>query len=199
MDRSKTPLAEFIRNNTPYLTVPNDVLEAIVAPFEERTLAKGALLLQAGRVSGYYYLHEGYLRTYMHDPDGNEVTTYFYPPGRVAFDPPSFFFGQPSAENIQALTDCHGYYISFEQLNALFHGIPVAREFGRAMLVREFTLYKQRTVAMINQRAEERYAQLLQQQPGLLRHAPLKQIASYLGITDTSLSRIRREFARKGS
>ncbi|RYY87501.1 MAG: Crp/Fnr family transcriptional regulator [Chitinophagaceae bacterium] len=197
MDPGKQPLADFIRNNTPQLPVVAEVLEAIVEPFEERSYSKGDLLLQAGRVSGYHYVHSGYLRAFTHDPEGNEVTTYFYPAGRVAFDPPSFFFGQPSLENHQALSDCHCYYINFEQLNRLFHALPVAREFGRAMLVREFTLYKQRSLAMIHQRAEERYAHLLATQPDVFQHAQLKQIASFLGVTDSSLSRIRREFAGK--
>lgn len=197
MEAGAQPLVDFIRANTPGPAVPGETLEAIAAAFEERTYHRGERLLSAGRVSGYFYLHQGYLRAFTHDPEGNEVTTYFYPRGRVAFDPPSFFFGQPSTENFQALTDCHCYHIGFPALNDLFHTLPAAREFGRAMLVREFTLYKQRTLSMINQRAEERYAQLLATQPELLQHAPLKYIASFLGITDTSLSRIRRELAGK--
>ena len=49
---------------------------------------------------------------------------------------------------------------------------------------------------MIQLTAEERYAMLLKMNPGIFQHAPLKQIASFLGITDTSLSRIRKEFAK---
>ncbi|RYZ23103.1 MAG: Crp/Fnr family transcriptional regulator [Chitinophagaceae bacterium] len=162
-------------------------------------LQKGDHLLHAGRVSGYYLLLKGYVRVYTFTPEGDEVTTYFYGPERAVFDPPSFFFGQPSAEHHQALAPCSGFYISFDQLNYLFHALPVAREFGRAMLVREFALYKQRTLAAITRHAEERYAELLTQQPDLLQHAPLKQVASYLGVTDSSLSRFRRELAERGN
>ena len=102
-----------------------------------------------------------------------------------------------STEHIQALTDCQGYLITFEMVNKLFHAVPEFREFGRTMLVREYATFKQRTLALINKTAEERYADLIHSNKELFQHAQLKQIASYLGITDTSLSRIRREYARK--
>jgi hypothetical protein len=67
----------------------------------------------------------------------------------------------------------------------------------RMILVREFTAYKRRTLALINQTAEERYADLIDDNLEIFQYAQLKHIASYLGITDTSLSRIRREFSKK--
>lgn len=79
----------------------------------------------------------------------------------------------------------------------LFHSVPEFREFARAMLVREFVSYKQRTLAMINKSAELRYEEMVRNNKEVFKHAQLKHIASYLGITDTSLSRIRKEFARK--
>jgi hypothetical protein len=87
--------------------------------------------------------------------------------------------------------------INYEQLNHLFHTIPEFREFGRWVLVNGFTAFKLRTLSMITETAEQRYVSLLQSHPEVFQHAPLKYIASYLGITDTSLSRIRKEFSRK--
>ena len=85
----------------------------------------------------------------------------------------------------------------WEQLNMLFHSLPEFREFGRSILVKGFTALKNRMLSMITETAEERYAHLLQNKPEIFQHAPLKTIASYLGITDTSLSRIRKELAKK--
>jgi hypothetical protein len=79
----------------------------------------------------------------------------------------------------------------------LFHSVPEFREFGRAMLVKEFVAYKQRTLALINKSAEERYANLIAINKDVFRFAQLKHIASYLGMTDTSLSRIRKTFTKK--
>jgi hypothetical protein len=65
------------------------------------------------------------------------------------------------------------------------------------MLLQEFAAYKKRTPALITQTAEERYAGLIDTKREIFQYAQLKLIASYLGIIDTSLSRIRREFAKK--
>jgi len=173
-------------------------LEAIVEPFAERIWAKNELLLEAGTVSNeYFFLSEGLVRAFTVDPEGNEVTTNFFGTNRAVFEVASFFLRIPSTETLQALTDCRGYALTYDKLNGLFHTIPEFREFGRAMLVREFAAFKQRTLGLINQTAEERYAALMQSNREIFQHAPLKHIASYLGVTDTSLSRIRREFARK--
>ncbi|MEO6631596.1 MAG: Crp/Fnr family transcriptional regulator, partial [Mucilaginibacter sp.] len=118
-------------------------------------------------------------------------------PGQIVFEVSSFFNRTRSKENIQALTDCEGWFISFEQLNNLFHDLPEFREFGRGVLVKAFAALKNRTLMMITETAEERYAFLLKTNPEIFQHAPLKNIASYLGITDTSLSRIRKEFSKK--
>jgi len=115
----------------------------------------------------------------------------------IVFEAASFFMRGKSAENIQALTDCRGFSISFEKLNMLFHSVPEFREFGRAMLVREFVAFKRRTLSMIHTTAEERYLDLIASNVEILQVAQLRHIASYLGITDTSLSRIRKEFSKK--
>jgi CRP-like cAMP-binding protein len=190
-------LVDFIITNTPHMQVSPQTAEDIVEHFEELSLAKNEFLLKEGKTSGYYFLANGYLRRFMYDTKGDEITTAFYGPGRTVFEPESFFTRVPSVENIQALTDCTGYFTTFEKLNGIFHSIPAFREFGRAMLVREFVIYKKQNTAMINKTAEERYAELLQNNKELLQHAQLKHIASFLGMTDTSLSRIRRAITNK--
>ena len=136
------------------------------------------------------------MRAFAHDTEGNDVTTAFYSDNQVVFEVSSFFNRTISKENIQALTDCEGWYISYEQLNMLFHSLPEFREFGRSILVKGFAALKNRVLSMITETAEERYAQLLKNNPEIFKYAPLKTIASNLGITDTSLSRIRKEFAK---
>jgi len=194
---NKTHLTNFIQASIP---VSQEILAEIAVHFEERTLLKNDYFLKEGTVSNdYLFLADGLMRAFTFDTDGNEVTTYFYTKNRVVFEASSFFMRTISTENIQALTECSGYSITFEKLNMLFHSIPEFREFGRAMLVREFVAFKQRTLALINKSAEERYENLIEAEKEIFKYAQLKYIASYLGITDTSLSRIRREFSKKGS
>ena len=170
--------------------------EAIAAEFSHLHLSKYDFLLQAGAVSDdYLFLDAGLLRAFAYDTAGHEVTTGFYNDGQVVFEVASFFQRTPSQEYIQALTDCAGWRITFVQLNALFHGRPEFREFGRSLLVRGFAALKSRLLATITEPAATRYESLLRASPEVGQHAPLKHIASYLGITDTSLSRIRKGLA----
>lgn len=190
-----TSLARFISHHLP---MPEEVLAEITSNFDERTIPKSHFFLSEGEFSKeYLFLESGFMRAFTLDLHGNEVTTNFYAPNNVVFEVSSFFTHTKSKESIQALADCRGYVISYDKLNNLFHSLPSFREFGRAMLVMGYVGLKERTFSLINQTAEQRYAQLIQTKPEIVQHAPLKQIASYLGVTDTSLSRIRKDFARK--
>lgn len=193
MDREL--LLQFIQNHIP--ATPQK-MELIAGSFTETSFAKNEYLLKAGKVNNdYLFLAQGLMRAFTLDAEGNEVTTFFYPKNRVVFEVSSFYLRSVSTENIQAVCDCTGYSITFDKLNTLFHSIPEFREFGRAMLVKEFVAFKERTLSFINRSAEERYADLISTNREILQYAQLKHIASYLGMTDTSLSRIRREFSKK--
>jgi CRP-like cAMP-binding protein len=178
--------------------VPRTVAQSIAEHFELRQIPRNEYLLQAGKVSDcYFFLAAGYLRAFAEDTEGNEVTTEFYIPGQMVFEVASFFNRSRSKENVQALTDCEGWALNLGSLNDLFHAMPEFREFGRLMLIRGFSALKSRMLSTITETAEQRYMHLLEARPDLLQHASLKHIASYLGITDTSLSRIRASLARK--
>jgi len=196
-NEQKKPLTDFIRQTIPNFMIRTETLDLIAEKYEIYPLTKHEYLLKEGRISGYYFLKEGFLRSFTFDKEGNEITTAFYHSGRVVFEPASFFQHKPSTENIQAITDCQGYMTTFEKLNVLFHSIPEAREFGRAIIIQEFVAYKKQTLNMINKSAEERYSDLMDNNKEIFQYAQLKHIASFLGITDTSLSRIRRDFAGK--
>jgi len=181
-----------------YLDAPSEVIAEISSHFQSRSIRKHELFLREGSVSNeYLFLEEGILRAFATDIDNNEITTAFYHGNNVVFEVASFFNHTPSKENLQAVVDCKGQVISFDQLNHLFHSIPEFREFGRGMLVKGFVALKERTLSLITETAEQRYAHLIESNKDLFQHVALKHIASYLGVTDTSLSRIRREYASK--
>ena len=190
-------LANFIQQKIPQIRFSAASLDRICLAFEKHDLKKNEFLLKEGKVGGYFYLEKGFLRNYIFDTKGNEITITFYKDQRVIFDPSSFFFSKPATENIQALTPCVGYFSTFEKLNDLFHSTPEFREFARAILAKEFASFKNETISKINKSADERYADLMEHNKEIFQVAQLKQIASYLGITDTSLSRIRRKHSGK--
>jgi CRP-like cAMP-binding protein/protein-L-isoaspartate O-methyltransferase len=193
--RSKKALEERLQKTG---VVSASLVSEIVERFQHKLIARNELQLQVGKVANeYFYLEKGYMRSFAYSTEGDEVTTNFYLPGQMVFEVSSFFNRTKSKEGIQALTDCEGWFLTYKALNDLFHGLPEFREFGRSMLVKGFADLKSRMLSMITETAEERYEQLLQEQPEIFQHASLKNIASYLGITDTSLSRIRKELSKK--
>lgn len=195
MEIAKKQLINFIQRIFP---MADDVVNLITADFEKVTFNKSDLLLKERQVcTDFLFLETGFLRAFTFDTEGNEVTTNFYRQNSIVFEVASYFKRTPTQENIQALTDCTGWKISYEKFQNLFHSIPEFREFGRNNLVNGFIALKERTMSMINSTAEQRYEHLINTRPDILQNVPLKYIASYLGVTDTSLSRIRKEIMQK--
>lgn len=191
---SRSQLLELIQST---IAMPLNKAIEIVDHFEERNLEKGHYFLKEGQLANdYMFLANGMMRGYATDPDGIETTIAFYTPGQMVFEVSSFFNRTRSKENIITLTPCTGLVFTYNTLNDLFHTMPEFRDFGRAVLVRTLITLKARMLSAITDTAEERYLTLIQNNPEIFQHAPLKTIASYLGITDTSLSRIRKELSK---
>ena len=177
--------------------MPPHEAETIAGHFNEKEFDKNELLVKEGRVCNeYYFLNEGFARAFIHDINGEDITTALYASNNVVCELFSFFKRIPSKENIQALSHCKVWCLTFDELQHVFHSMTLFREFGRTILINAYASLKQRMLSALQETAEERYAFLLKTNPDIFQHAPLKHIATYLGITDTSLSRIRKEFAK---
>jgi CRP-like cAMP-binding protein len=180
------------------LPISKEKAKQFAENFECRALAKNELLLVENKVSRHtYFLEDGYIRSYLIDNNGEEVTTNIYSAPCFVNDFISFFKQQPSKENFQALTPSIIWATSFEEIQKNFHAVPEFREFGRLLLINNYSLLHDRMVGMIKDTAEQRYLKLLEKHSDIFQNVPLKIIASYLGITDSSLSRIRKEIMHK--
>jgi len=169
-------------------------LSEIGLAHKKMVFRKGDFILKEGKTANeYYILEKGLARSFVNDFNGNEVTTHFFVEKEVVIDVSSLFQRIPAQENIVCITDCECWKLDFEVFQELFHRIPNLREWGRAWMSQELFTFKQRSVEMFTLSATKRYLNLLQQKQQVIQLAPLKQIASYLGVTDTSLSRIRKE------
>ena len=159
---------------------------------------KNDYLLKQGQVEKkYWFIESGFIRSYIIDTEGNDITFNLYASGDVVIDYPSIFFFAPTRENIQALTDCVCWEISFESFQELFNDISNYREQQRGLLVMSYFTLKQHSISLIADQAKDRYLKLLKEKPHIIQNVSLKHIATFLGITDTSLSRIRKEIARE--
>ncbi len=172
--------------------------EQLAEKYKAGKIARNGYLLKQGAVCNEsHFIEEGIMRTYTYDVEGNDVTTAFYSKKMFPSDLLSFFKRIPSKEYIQALTDCETWYITYEEMQDNFHTIPEFREFGRLNIINQYGILKQRMISMLQETAEQRYLSLIYSNPEVIQNVPLKYIASYLGITDTSLSRIRKDLVRK--
>lgn len=170
----------------------------IMDAHDEVNITKGDILLSEGQIAAAYYIvEEGLVRAYVNGLDGSEITTEFFIENEIVIIPSSLFQKIPSVENVQAVTDCTLFKIDYEKFQELFHRQEGLREWGRAWFSYQLFTMKQRSLDMITETASARYLKLMKDKPQIIRQAPLKHIATYLGITDTSLSRIRKEIIAK--
>jgi CRP-like cAMP-binding protein len=137
-----------------------------------------------------YFVKEGLARIY-YLKDGIEVTEYFAFENDLIIRAESLFTGKPSMKAIQALEKTVFIGIPAELLFSLFDQFPEIERLFRKIIEQAYVNTVNRMEAIQFHAAEERYAQLLEEKPSLIQRISLKHIASYLGITQVSLSRIR--------
>jgi CRP-like cAMP-binding protein len=170
-----------------------DDLENILNQYQRIEFAKNDFLIQEDSTANYYYFIEsGYVRSYVIDLEGNDISIKFFSATDIVIDWHSYFLKTKCRENVQAITACVAWKITFENFMKLFK-IEAFREVGRTRLVNNYFELKNHSISIIADPAKDRYLNLLKSKPDIVQNVPLKQIATYLGITDTSLSRIRKE------
>jgi CRP-like cAMP-binding protein len=168
-------------------------LDKILSQYQRIEFAKNDYFIQEGTTANFYYfLESGFARSFAIDLEGNDITTKFFSASDIVIDWHSYFLKTKCRENIQAITPCVAWKISFENFMKLF-SIEAFRDVGRTRLVNNYFELKNHSVSIIADPAKDRYLNLLKDKPDIVQNVPLKQIATYLGITDTSLSRIRKE------
>ena len=147
--------------------------------------------MKAGHVSrDICFISKGLLRCF-YLIDDKEVCSWFMKEGDVIVSVESFFQQKESYESIQVLEDCTLYYITYDELQFSFRNFPEFNFVGRVLTERYYTLSEQRLYAMRMQRANDRYAYLMQHHGDLILRVPSKFLASYLGITEVTLSNIK--------
>jgi CRP-like cAMP-binding protein len=178
--------------------ITKEELDQIIPKYKEVYFAKNDYLLQEGTIEKkYWFVQSGFIRSYVVDTEGNDITFNLYATGDVVIDYPSIFFFAPTRENIQALTDCVCWEIDFSDFQQMFNNIESFREQQRSLLVGSYFALKEHSIALIADQAKDRYLRLLKTKPHIVQNVSLKHIATFLGITDTSLSRIRKEIAHE--
>lgn len=177
--------------------IDEDHLEAIASQFEWRTIAKNKFLLKEGdRCDFWGFVQAGLLRVYLVDSAGQEFTNGFYREGSLITESVSFFTASRSLESIETLEDTTLLCVNFSKLQKLYDEYPAFDKFARTLYEQLLVGLKTRIHHRVQFDAQTRYLHLMETQPELLQRVSLKHIASYLSITDSTLSRIRLKVSR---
>lgn len=167
--------------------------------FTPKKLRKRQYLLQEGDVCKYVaFVEKGLLRSYTVNERGQEHITQFAFEGWWISDQFSFLTGEPSIYNIDALEDCELLLLSKSSEDELLEKIPKFERYFRILLQNSLIATQKRLVSSLSQTAEERYNELISVCPETLPHRiPQHMLASFLGITPETFSRIRRQLTVK--
>ena len=152
---------------------------------------KHQVLLQEGQVCNYlFFVADGLARNFYYK-DGRDVTTWFGTNGMFLTDLDSLINRQPSRFTIETLELTVLYTVYHENLERLFASSRALERAGRLSTLDNFVILENRLFALQFHTAQERYGNFLRMFPGLINRVPLTHIASYLGITLETLSRVR--------
>ena len=166
--------------------------------FIPKKLRKKQYLLQEGDVCRYTsFVEKGMLRMFTVDEKGNEPILQFSSEGWWVADLYSFLTDEPSNYNIEALEDCELLLITKESWDILLEKIPAFERYFRILIQNSLIATQRRLMSSISETAEEKYIKLTNNFPGCIQRVPQHMIASYLGITRETLSRVRSQMATK--
>ena len=167
--------------------------------FQIKKIKKGDYFLKEGQyVKQLGFVEQGILREYLFVND-KEVTKWFSTSGYFAVDLSGFLFDQKSKVNYQAITDVELLVISKEHYNNISTKVSRWDKLEKMFLAKCFTVLENRIISHLALSAEERYNQLFTFNPSLFNEVPLNQLASMLGMTAETLSRIRKKQSKRTS
>jgi CRP-like cAMP-binding protein len=168
------------------------------APLIQKKLRKRQYLLQEGDICKYNcFIAQGCLRMYRVSADGTEHMLRFGVENWWMADYESYNSGLPAKNNIDAIEDSALILIAKEDFELLFQVIPKLREFRERLDARAYDVSQNRVLSNISETAEERYEHFIKSYPSFYSRVPLHMIASYLGVTRETLSRVRQKYARE--
>lgn len=181
-----THLSGFITISKPLEAEINSIAKSVL-------FSKDRLILNANeRCDTIFFINKGLMRGYYLD-DGKEITNWFARESEFATCFYSFIANKPSFEIIETLEDCEVLQLTYSALQNLYLKFPETERIGRIITENYYIKLEERILNLQFKTAKERYQKLVSSKSFLLQRASLGQIASYLGITQETLSRIRAE------
>jgi len=185
---------------TEKISLSEEEFEVCKTLFTSRKVRKKQFMLQEGDVSKYQiFVNKGLLRSYTIDEKGAEHILQFALEGWWTADLYSFFTEEPSLFNIEALEDSEVLLINRPSWETLLEKLPVLERYFRILIQNSLIATQRRLMESLSETAEKKYLKFMKMYPESIQRVPQHMIASYLGITRETLSRLRRDIATGGS
>ena len=183
-------LNDFLKTYVPFTDAE---LQDILAHFSKEEVYKNQLLVKQGEICrNLYFIEKGMGRSFYLKEDGKEVTQWFFGPGVFMASADSFFNQTPSYYYLEILEDATLYSISSEKMDLLLAKYHKMEKFARLLSIDMLTKFVLKLNAIQFQTARERYDYMISEFPDISHRVSLGHIASYLGMTQETLSRIRK-------
>lgn len=173
--------------------LPDTSKQLFLTYIKEVNFPKGHILLKAKKKEkNIYFIKKGIVRAYS-KTENNEITFWFGKEGDAILSMKSYVSNQKGYEDIELLENCELYKLNTEDLQKLFKENIHISNWGRKFAEQELIKTEERLISRQFRTAKERYKEFIEQNPDLIQRVSLGNIASYLGITQVTLSRIRSE------
>src|SRR5688572_13024102 len=188
----------FIQHLEEKITLTREQKEIVRKYLTPKKLRKKQYLIQAGDVAKYIaFVETGLLRSYTVDDKGNEHILQFAMEGWTISDLDSFLNLTPATYNIDALEDCELTLISRSSHDAILKEVPGYDAYIRMQITGAYIAMQKRITSLISLSVEERYLNFVKLFPEVIQRVPQHMIASFMGLTPETLSRIRGKLKSK--
>jgi CRP-like cAMP-binding protein len=190
-----TELYKYLNSISP---LQDTTWERIELLFSEKTIEKGGYFINEGETAKQVgFLKSGIIRAFYRNSEGLEYNKHFFTPNNLVGAYASLITSTPNKIIQQALTDCTILIVNYSEIVKLYEDFPDFERFGRRLAELYYVNKEQREIEIVLLDADKRYLIFQKEYPQLEQLIPQYHIASYLGITPTQLSRIRRKFSKR--
>ena len=182
-------VSKYIRDR---ISVTDEELAIILTFFKPLKAKKNELLISQGQTNQRtFFVGKGCLRIYFINEEGQHATRYFAVENNFATALMSFITGEPTHEFIQSVENSELLYISQKDFYHLLEIIPAWEKFYRRYLEKAYVNNTNRLMSFVTTNALERYLNLLEESPDIVKRLPNKMVASYLNLSPETLSRLK--------